>query len=147
MAEKITISKNSKSSEKFWQKPNVVAALSYFPFFPMPLVIPLILYLTLGQENKSIKFHSAQSLVIDAVLFVAGFIAGIIGGFFFGIGMATLFIVIGIIPLIIAMIIFGIFGIVSLIVFFYKLYLMYKAYKNEPARAIFAADFTDRELM
>ena len=145
---KISLPSNSEGASKpSGIKPNIAAAVSYFPLFPVPIVLPLVFYLTIGKEDKFVKFHSAQALVLELALFVLGIIFMAIFFVLYILGAITLFFVVGIVFIILAFIVLLPYLAIAFAAFVYKLYLMYTSYKNETHRIPWVADIVDKHLM
>ncbi|ETA67425.1 putative membrane protein [Methanolobus tindarius DSM 2278] len=86
-----------------------------------------IILLVIEKENKFVRFHAAQSVVLYLGLFILNFILGFLTAIDF----------IGLIFALISMLI----GLVSFVLW---LFLMFKAYKGEMYRLPVIADYADQ---
>ncbi len=129
-------------------KNNLIAAASYFPFFPVPIILPLLIYFTVGKDDKFVKFHSAQSLVLELILFGLGIVFGVIFFVFWLLGIFTIFLggIGGLLMLLAFLILFVYIGF-ALLIALYRFYLMYKAYKEEKTAVPFVSGLVEKFLM
>jgi len=117
---------------------NVAAALAYVLGF----VSGLVMYL-LEPDNRTVRFHAVQSIVISGAIFVLLVVLNVIGsviaaaGSVGGTGSAIAFGLVG-----------GFFGLVSLLVWLASLgvwiYLIVRTYQERNPRIPVAAEIADR---
>jgi uncharacterized membrane protein len=99
---------------------NIEAALSYFLGF-----LTGILFFVLEKENKFVKFHAMQSIVVFMALFVINMVLGII--------------------LSISIVGIMLFPLIYLIEMVLWLFLMYKAYKGEKFMLPVVGDIAEKQ--
>lgn len=100
---------------------NIEAALSYFLGF-----ITGILFFILEKDNKFVKYHAMQSIVVFIALFVINMVLT------FVLGITT-----------VGLMLFPLIYLIELIIW---LFLMYKAYKGEKFKVPVAGDFAEKQL-
>ena len=109
--------------------PNVAGALAYFT------LIPPIIFLVVEPFNKDrfIRFHSFQSLFLAAAMFVLM------------IGMMIFSFILGMIPVVGAIIAILLWPLVSLAMFALIIFLMYKAYNEEKFMLPFIGNLAEQQ--
>jgi uncharacterized membrane protein len=107
--------------------PNVAGALAY-------ILGPItgIAFIVLEKENRFVRFHAAQSIVISVALFAISFALGILGS------------ILAFIPVLGWLIALAVSLGISLVSFVLWIFLMWKAYQGEAWRAPIVAPFADR---
>lgn len=109
--------------------PNVAGALAY-------VLGPItgILFYVLEKDNRFVRFHAAQSIVVSLALFIISFVLGM---------LSAVLAAVPIIGWVIAILVsFG----VSIVSFVLWLFLMWQAYKGLEWEAPFAGQFARRML-
>lgn len=99
---------------------NIEAALSYFFGF-----LTGILFFVLEKENKFVRFHAMQSILVFLALFVINMVLGIILSISF-----------------VTMMLFPLIYLIELILW---LFLMYKAYKGEKFMLPVVGDIAEKQ--
>lgn len=95
----------------------LIAAISHLGILFLPVILPLLVYLAKGKEDKYIKYHALQATVYQALFFVIMLVLVIIG---MVIGVVTLgFGMIIVVPVIILL---------SLVLTLYGLWATYQAF-------------------
>jgi uncharacterized membrane protein len=108
-------------------EPNVAAALSYI----LGLITGIIFF-ALEKENKFVRFHAAQSMVVTAILIIVGTAISILGG------------VLAILPFLGTLMVFLLTAGLAIATFVLWLVLMWRAYSGDTWELPIAGDLARR---
>jgi uncharacterized membrane protein len=112
--------------------PNVAGALSY-----LLGIITGVLFLVVEKENRFVRFHAAQSVVISGAFIVLNIAVSI---------LSTVLAVIPVIGWLFGIVLWLLWAVVALVGFILWLVLMFRAFQGEEWRVPVAADYADKIL-